>query len=215
MKAHLQYSKREEFFNVLSHGLGFLLSVVGSAIMIIYTSRYQNAIGVASVVIYGVSIITMYLMSTLYHGAKHKQSKHLLQILDHTSIFMLIAGCYTPLIVILLRGNTRALILLGSVWVAAIIGVVLNVVNMERFKKISMALYLLMGWAAIMELKNIVMGLGKGGTILLIAGGLSYTVGVVFYKMKSTQYMHAVWHLFVLAGSILHYACIFRYVILA
>ena len=215
METRLQYSKREDFFNAASHGLGVLLAISGSVIMIVYAARLQNLTSVVSVVIYGLSMIVMYLMSTLYHAARHNRSKQILQIFDHASIFLLIAGCYTPLTLILLGGTPRALILLAAVWVAAIIGVILNAVNLTRMGRVSMVLYLLMGWAALMEIRNIATLLGTAGTVLLIAGGLTYTVGVVFYKMKSIKYMHCIWHLFVLAGSVLHYLCILRYVILA
>jgi len=157
----------------------------------------------------------MYTMSTLYHAISHYRAKQVLQIFDHSSIYLLIAGCYTPVTLVLLGGTPKALALLAAVWVAAIIGVILNAVDMTRFKRIGMMLYLLMGWAALLLIWDIVTLFETAGTVLLIAGGLTYTVGVIFYKMKRIKYMHGVWHLFVLAGSVLHYLCILRYVILA
>jgi len=215
MEACLQYSKREEIFNAASHGLGVLLAIAGSVIMFVYATRLGSPVSVVSASIYGLTLITMYTMSTLYHAISHYRAKQVLQIFDHSSIYLLIAGCYTPVTLVLLGGTPKALALLAAVWVAAIIGVILNAVDMTRFKRIGMMLYLLMGWAALLLIWDIVTLFETAGTVLLIAGGLTYTVGVIFYKMKRIKYMHGVWHLFVLAGSVLHYLCILRYVILA
>jgi len=215
MEACLRYSKREEIFNAASHGLGVLLAIAGSVIMLVYATRLGSPVSVVSASIYGLTLITMYTMSTLYHAISHYRAKQVLQIFDHSSIYLLIAGCYTPVTLVLLGGTPKALALLAAVWVAAIIGVILNAVDMTRFKRIGMMLYLLMGWAALLLIWDIVTLFETAGTVLLIAGGLTYTVGVIFYKMKRIKYMHGVWHLFVLAGSILHYLCILRYVILA
>ena len=215
MEACLRYSKREEIFNAASHGLGVLLAITGSVIMLVYATRLGSPVSVVSASIYGLTLITMYTMSTLYHAISHYRAKQVLQIFDHSSIYLLIAGCYTPVTLVLLGGTPKALALLAAVWVAAIIGVILNAVDMTRFKRIGMMLYLLMGWAALLLIWDIVTLFETAGTVLLIAGGLTYTVGVIFYKMKRIKYMHGVWHLFVLAGSVLHYLCILRYVILA
>ena len=205
------YSKGEEVVNSISHGAGVLLAIAGCAIMI---SRSQDRIATVSAAIYGLSMILMYTMSTLYHAVPIKRAKRILQVLDHASIYLLIAGCYAPVTLVLLRDSRRGLFLLAAVWVLAAVGIILNVVDMNRFKHVGLILYLLMGWAVILDIRNIVGMLGTTGSALLIVGGVCYMVGVIFYKLKQIRYMHGIWHLFVLAGSVLHYLCILRYIIL-
>ena len=214
MEISFQYSEREEFFNALSHGVGVLLSAVGLVILTANAARLNNIVSIISVAIYGISMVAMYLMSTLYHAVSHGKAKRLLQVFDHASIYLVIAGGYTPLTLILLGGGQRASILLLIIWSLAIIGIALNIVNLKRFKKTGMAIYLLMGWSALAEIRNIVTLLGAAGTALFLAGGMAYMIGLIFYKKKSVKYMHSIWHLFVLAGGILHYLCILKYVII-
>ena len=209
------YTKREEFFNSISHAVGSFLAIVGTVAMIVLAKSANSLIMVISALIYGLSMIIMYTMSTLYHALKSKRTKSILRIFDHASIYLLIAGCYTPLTLVILEGSGRALFLLAGVWVAAILGIILNAIDVTRFRKVSMALYLLMGWSVVLEMGRVIPLLGIGGTSLLIAGGVAYSVGVIFYKMKKVPYMHGIWHLFVLAGSILHYICFLRYYIAA
>jgi len=211
---NLQYSIREEIFNAISHGVGALLAIIGTIIMIVCAVKFNTVASVVAVSIYGGTMIFMYLMSTLYHAITHDKAKRILQIFDHTSIFLLIAGCYTPIFLVLLDGKPKEIGLLVVVWIAAIVGIILNIIDMKRFKKLSMILYLAMGWSAIIDIKNIVAALGTAGTNLIVAGGLAYTVGVIFYKMKSVKYMHGIWHLFVLAGSAFHYVGFLLYIVL-
>lgn len=206
------YSKSEEVFNAVTHGAGSLLAIAGCVVM---TVLAQDRMAMISSAIYGLSMILMYMMSTLYHAVSLPQAKHILQILDHASIYLLIAGCYAPLMLVLLSGSRRGLFLLAAVWIAAVVGVVLNVVDIHRFKRLGLILYLLMGWAVVLDIRNIISHLGTAGSVLLIVGGLCYMVGVIFYKLKHIRYMHGIWHLFVLAGSVIHYFCILFYIILS
>jgi len=213
MKTEIQYTRQEEIFNSLTHGIGALLAVLGT-IIIVKKADNNNVAMIMSVLIYGLTMIGMYSMSTLYHFAKPGKMKNVMQIFDHASIYLLIAGCYTPVTLILLGGTGKALIMFAVVWIAAVAGIILNVVDMKKFKRVGMLLYLIMGWTAIVDIKNIIQLMGNKGATLMIAGGLSYTIGIIFYRMKQTKYMHCIWHLFVLAGSIFHYICILNYVVL-
>jgi len=206
------YSKSEEVFNAVTHGTGSLLAIAGCVVMMVLA---QDRVAMVSSAIYGLSMILMYTMSTLYHAVSFPQAKRILQVLDHASIYILIAGCYAPLILVLLSGSRRGLFLFAAIWIAAIVGVVLNVVDIHRFKRFGLILYLLMGWAIMLDIRNIIAGLGTAGSELLIIGGLCYMIGVIFYKLKHIKHMHGIWHLFVLAGSVIHYFCILFYIILA
>lgn len=206
-----QYTRKEECVNAITHGLGILLAVVGSVILIVYAAKLGSVTAIVSAIVYGLSMILLYTMSTLYHAMRESAKKTVFQVLDHSSVFLLIAGTYTPIMLVLLGGTPKALILLIGVWITAIVGIILNVKDMNRYKRVSLVLYLLMGWAVVFDIGKIVPLLGSAGTGLLIAGGLSYTIGVTFYKLKRVMYMHGVWHLFVLSGSVLHYLCILRF----
>ena len=214
MVSSVQYTKREELFNAISHGVGILLAAVGTIVLVVTATRSGSTISVASSVLFGLTLIAMYTMSTLYHAVRPGHAKDVLQVFDHSSIYLLIAGAYAPIMLVLLGGSGKALIMFVAVWIAAIIGIVLSIVDMKRFKRINMLLYLVMGWGAVADIVDIAHRLGTTGTALLIAGGIAYTVGVIFYKMKRTRYMHCVWHLFVVLGSVLHFICVYRYVIL-
>ena len=213
MSVSRPYSRNEEIFHSISHGIGILLAVVGTTIMITLSILYRGALAIVASSIYGFSLIVMYTMSTLYHAIPFPKAKRVFQILDHDSIYLLIAGSYTPITLIALKGSPRGLAIFIVVWIVAIVGIVLNAVNMKRFKKAELVLYLVMGWAALIDLGSIISALGRGGIILLIAGGVCYTVGTIFYKMKRVSFMHGIWHLFVVFGSVLHYVCILLFVL--
>lgn len=207
------YTIPEEILNSVSHGIGLLLAVVGSVIAIIMSVSKNDIIGVVSVIIYGISLIVLYTMSTLYHALIPIKVKGVFRILDHAAIFILIAGSYTPFALITLRGNNVALYILIIVWSIAVIGIVLNSINLEKYKTISTILYVVSGWITVFVAIPITQNLALNGVILLFLGGAFYTVGIIFYKMKSKRYFHGIWHFFVLIGSILHYYCILEYVI--
>ena len=207
------YSKGEEIFNSVSHGVGGLLAIVGCTILITMSALFGNWIAVTASTIYGLSLIFMYTMSTLYHALPFQNVKRVMQIMDHDCIYLLIAGTYTPITLIILNESRRGIVIFTMVWVLAVIGIILNAVDMQRFKRASLVLYVMMGWAVILDFSAVVKRLGGSGFLLLLLGGLSYTVGIIFYKLKRIRFMHGVWHLFVLCGSILQYLCVLLYIL--
>ncbi len=208
-----RYSVGEEIFNSVSHGVSALGAIVGCSVMVTMAACFGNLRAVVTSLVFGLSLIVMYTMSTLYHAFPFEKVKRIFRIFDHSSIPLLIAGSYTPFCIILLDGNTKGIVVACVVWLCAILSIVLNVVNLDRFEKLNLALYVFMGWAALFALKDIVLALPQNGFILLAAGGISYTVGIIFYKMAKIPYMHSVWHLFVTLGSLLHFLCVVIYVL--
>lgn len=206
------YTLSEELINSISHGIGTGLSVAALVLCVVQSALYGNAWGVVSSCIYGASLIVLYCMSTLYHAITNRTARKVFRVFDHTSIFFLIAGTYTPITLVTLGGGL-GWTLFGIVWGAAILGIVLNAVSIEKFKKFSMVCYIGMGWAALIGIKNIFERMPRDGFVLLVLGGVLYTVGIVFYALKKYKYMHCVWHFFVLAGSIMHFFCIYGYVL--
>lgn len=198
------YTLGEEIFGAVSHGVGGLLAIAGTVVLIVLCAIYGGAWEVVSACIYGASLIILYTMSTLYHAITHQKAKAFFRIMDHNTIFFLIAGTYTPFTLVTLRG-ALGWVLFGIIWGAAILGIVLNSVNLEKYKKISVIAYLVMGWAIIFAIKPFYESVDKLSLIFLVIGGALYSIGVIFYKIKKVKYFHAVWHLFVIAGSIFHY----------
>ena len=201
------YSVGEEIFNSVSHGLGSAMACVGFGVLIVLSALYGDAWAVVSSAIYSFALFTLYLASTLYHACSNRTVKHILQVLDHCSIFLLIAGTYTPYTLITLRGP-MGWSLFGVVWGAALVGIVLNAIDLKKFSKLSMVCYVAMGWVVVVAIKPLMGSLSLRGLILLALGGIFYTSGIVFYAQKRIQYMHSIWHLFVLAGSVCHYLSI-------
>ena len=198
------YTLGEEIFNSVSHGTGSLLSIAGTVILIVFSAIYNDVWAVVSSCIYGASLIILYTMSTLYHAITNQKAKRFFRIMDHNTIFFLIAGTYTPLTLVCLRG-TLGWILFGVVWGAAIIGIVLNSIDLERFRKPSVACYIAMGWVIIFALKPFMDSIPPVSLLFLLLGGVFYTVGVIFYAIKKIKYFHSIWHLFTIAGSVFHY----------
>ena len=157
-------------------------------------------------------MIILYTMSSVYHGLKHKTAKKVMQVIDHCSIFILISGTYTPIALNTLRGPLGWTIF-GIEWAVTIVGIVLNSINIERFKKFSLIAYIAGGWCIVIAAVPFIKAIEPGGLWFILSGGIAYTIGIIFYKMKSLKYMHSLWHLFVLAGAILQYFCIQLYVI--
>lgn len=199
-----RYSLGEEIFNSISHGTGSLLSIAGTVILIIFAAINLNAWGVVSSAVYGASLIILYSMSTLYHAITNKKAKKFFQIMDHNTIFFLIAGTYTPFTLVTLRG-ALGWTLFGIVWGAAILGIVLNSINLEKFKKPSVICYILMGWVIAIAFKPLYNSVSSTSFIFLIIGGVFYTIGVIFYAIKKIKYFHSIWHLFTIGGSVFHY----------
>lgn len=198
------YSLGEEIFNSVSHGIGGLLSIAGSVVLIVFCALYADAWAVVSASIYGASLIILYTMSTLYHAITNNKAKKFFRIMDHDTIFFLIAGTYTPFTLVTLRGPI-GWVLFGIVWGAAIIGIVLNSIDLERFRKPSVICYILMGWAIIFAIKPMINALSSVSLIFLLTGGIFYTVGIIFYALKKVKWFHSVWHLFTIAGSVFHF----------
>lgn len=207
-----RYTVGEEVFNSVSHGVGALLAVVGASVIVTLAACFGDVLAVMSSIIYGISLVILYTMSTLYHAFPFDKVKKVFRVFDHASIFILIAGTYTPCCLIGLYGNVKGIWVTAVVWTCAVAGIVMNAISLEKTEKLSLILYVIMGWAIVFVIKDVVRALWGPGFWLLLAGGLAYTGGIVFYKMKF-KYMHSIWHLFVLAGSVLHYLCIVMYVL--
>ncbi len=197
-------SMGEEIANAVTHGTGALLSAAGIAVMIVYAARHGDARSVVSASLYGSGLLLLYVFSTLYHSLTAKGAKRVFRIFDHCSIFLLILSSYIPISLSLLRG-AAGWTLFGINAFCTVVGITLNAINLERFKKISMVLYIIMGWSAIAVFPALIKLTDISGIALLLSGGLCYTLGVIFYKLPNYKYMHSVWHIFVLSGSVLHY----------
>ena len=206
------YSIKEEIANSASHGLGVIAGIVALVLMLLKGQDHLTSIQLAGVVIYGASIIMLFLCSTLYHSVSHSGWKHKLKIADHCAIYCLIAGTYTPLMLISLQG-TQSTVILTAIWSLAIGGVLFKTLFIHKFKKLSLVLYLAMGWLCVTVIGDLTAAMSELGFNLLILGGLFYTLGVVFYVGKRIPFNHAIWHLFVLGGAISHFLCIYLTVI--
>lgn len=210
------YTKGEEIFNMTSHIVGGALGIVATVLCIIFAAVHGNGYGVVSGAIYGVTMILLYTMSSIYHGLNpESKAKKVFQVLDHCSIFLLIAGSYTPFALCSIRENDVAAgwIIFGVIWLLAIIGIILNSIDLKRYRVFSMICYLAMGWCIIVRASLLPQILGKIGLILLVSGGIVYTVGAIFYGLgKKCKYMHSIFHLFILLGSLLQFLCILLYV---
>jgi hemolysin III len=206
------YSPLEERLNILSHGLGFLLAIPASILLIVKASIHGDPWQIISVSIYGASLLTLYLASTLYHSAKNEKRRHRLNIFDHASIYLLIAGTYTPFVLVTLRGPW-GWSLFGVVWGAAIGGIIFKLYFTGRFDLVSTIAYVLMGLVVLVAIKPLMNNMPLPGLYWLGAGGVSYIVGAIFYMQRKMQYHHAIFHLLVLMGSFCHYWLIYQYVI--
>jgi len=207
-----KWSVGEEIANSVTHGLGALLSVAGMVLLLLRAAHYGTAVHMASFAIYGASLFLLHLSSTLYHAIQAPRAKRVFWVFDHASIYLLIAGSYTPFLLISLWG-VWGLTLMIAIWSLAIGGIVMNSVFVGRFRKASLVLYLTMGWLIVLAGRQLWLLVPREALILVGAGGLSYTLGVVFYCWKRLPYGHMVWHLFVLGGSACHYFAILLYLL--
>lgn len=211
------YTKGEEIFNMVSHIVGGAAGIVALVLCVIFAALNGNVYGVVGSSIYGASMIILYTMSSIYHGLKpEKKAKKVFQVIDHCSIFLLIAGSYTPIALCTLRefDPVTAWIIFGTVWGAAILGITLNAIDIKAFKLFSAFCYLLMGWSIVFAYKALPYLIENGGMWLLVSGGISYTIGALFYYLfKKKRYMHSIFHLFVVAGSVLQMFYIMFYVV--
>ncbi|WP_179335021.1 PAQR family membrane homeostasis protein TrhA [Winogradskyella costae] len=204
-------TKREERLNTWTHGFGALLGIIALTVLIIDADNLKPW-SLFSVVVYGLSIIILFLASTFYHAVEGEKRKHYFRIVDHVSIYLLIAGTYTPVLLILLT-NSLGWHLFWTVWGIAAFGVVLKLFFTGRFEIFSTLLYLVMGWLIVFDFSNVSEALGPNGILWLFAGGMFYTVGIIFYALQRMPYNHVIWHLFVLGGAICHFFMIYLYVI--
>jgi len=206
------YSVGEEIANSITHGIGAALSVAGLTLLVVLAAIYGDAWRVVSFSVYGSTLVILYLASTLYHSIQHPKVKPILRIFDHASIYLLIAGTYTPFTLVSMRG-TWGWTIFGIVWGLAIVGIIFKTFFIGRFENLSTAAYVLMGWVVVIAFKELLVSLSTGGIIWLVIGGVTYTLGVIFYAWEKLPYNHAIWHLFVLGGSLCHFFAILFHVL--
>jgi len=199
-----RYTLAEEIFNSITHGVGAFLSIAALVILVAFASVRGDAWRIVSFSIYGFTLFFLYLSSTLYHSVFHEGAKRVLRKFDHISIFLLIAGSYTPITLVFMRG-VWGWTLFGIIWFLAVAGIILNVFSVEKMKYLSIVLYIGMGWLVVAAVKPMLTMVPAGFLVWLLIGGLFYTSGVVFYLWKRLPFNHGIWHLFVLGGSVAHY----------
>lgn len=208
-----KYTLGEELMSAISHGVGAALSIAALVLCIVFSTIHNNVYAVISSVIYGSTSIILYMMSTLYHSLKVNNAKRVFRILDHSSIFLLIAGTYTPYTLVTLP-KTIGWTIFGIIWGCAIIGIVLNSIDLKKYKKISMVLYLVMGWMVIFSFNTLLNSMNIIGIYLMLMGGILYTLGAILYGIgKKIKYMHSIFHIFVLLASVCFFFSIFLFVI--
>lgn len=207
---------KEEIANAVTHGVGTLLSIACLTVGIVFAAIDRNPWNIVSISIYGATMVLLYLFSTLYHAITNKRGKHVLQYFDHAAIYLLIAGSYTPfsLGAIRLYSPGWAWSIFGIEWGLAIVGIVFQCCCIGKYRALSNASYLLMGWVALIAAYPLCKAMPFWAIFWTLIGGLCYSIGVIFYNMKKTHYMHAIWHLFVLGGTLVQFFVIFRYIVL-
>lgn len=210
------YTKGEERFNMISHIVGGAIGIAALVLCVIVSAVHHNGFGVAGSIVYGLSMIVLYTMSSVYHGLHDGMAKRVMQVLDHCTIYLLIAGTYTPILLSAMRPIDPATswILFGTVWALAALGIAVTAIDLKKYAVFSMICYLGIGWCIVFKVGLLIQAVGWGGFWLILMGGVCYTVGAVLYGLGRTQkYMHSVFHLFVIAGSVLHLLAILLYVL--
>jgi len=203
---------KEEIANTITHGIGLALSIVGLAVLVVLAASRGSAWQIVSCSVYSVTLVFLYTASTLYHSVRSPRLKRILRVVDHSSIYLLIAGTYTPFTLVILRGGW-GWTLFGLVWGLSLLGILFKVFFVDHFKIVSTTVYLVMGWLVVIALKPLLALVPSGGILWLLAGGVLYTIGVGFYAWRKLSYNHAIWHVLVLAGSICHYFAVLFYVL--
>jgi len=204
IKTHTPYTTIEEIWHAITHGFGLLLSVSALTLLTVFAAQSGDGAKIASALVFGIALILMYGASTLYHAILSPNVKAILRQLDHCAIYILIAGTYTPVSLLGIKG-TWGWVLFGSSWSVALFGIILKIVYPRRFERLSLVLYTLLGWMVVGAIKPLIASLNSLELSLLVAGGIVYTVGILFYVWEKLYLNHAIWHFFVLAGSILHF----------
>ena len=202
----------EEKFNVLSHAIGFILSMVAFVLLVVQARRHGDVCYIVSFSIFGASLILLYAASTFYHSAKMPELRNRLKIIDHASIYVLIAGTYTPFTLVTLSGTT-GWVIFGTSWGLALTGIILKLFFTGKYNLISTIMYVLMGWVIVFAIKPLFNNLPLEGFLWLLAGGISYTMGAILYSIKKIKFNHAIFHMFVLIGSFCHFMSVFFHVI--
>lgn len=211
-----KYSKAEEIFNGISHGMGVIFGIIALTVLLVISINKGDLSSIVAFSIYGGCIILMFLSSTLYHSIQIERVKKVLRVFDHSSIFLFIAGTYTPIALLALKGNLRLMILIG-IWAIAISGVVFKIATYNKFDKykiLSVLIYIGMGWLAIIPIKAIISATSINFFYWILGGGILYTAGTIFYGNKKIPFNHGIWHIFVLAASITHFLGILKYLAL-
>lgn len=213
------YTRGEEIFNMVSHIVGGGFGIIALVSCVLKAAFNRDAYQIVSAAIYGFSMVLLYSMSSIYHGLKPPMAKKVMQILDHCTIFVLIAGTYTPIVLTTIREEKPFLgwSIFGVVWGVSALGITLNAIDLKKYNIFSVICYLALGWCIVIPGKTAIELIPKGGFILLLAGGISYTVGAVLYAIagaKTVRYMHSIFHIFVVLGSILQYLCILLYILI-
>ncbi len=212
----IQYGKREDIINSVTHAVGAVFGIVVLVMCTVRAAKLDSAVGVVSSVIYGASMIILYFCSALYHGLPAGNAKRFMRIVDHGVIYLLIAGTITPCVLIALRSenNTAGWVMFGVAWGCALSGIILTLIDFEKFKVMEMVLYIAIGWTLLLVVRPLFRALSTAGIVLVILGGVVYTVGAILYGLgKKVKYFHALFHIFVLAGSTLHFVAVYWYIL--
>jgi hemolysin III len=212
MKKTSKYSPQEERLNIASHAFGLALSLAALPLLVVRASLYGNAWHIVSFSIFGASLVILYTASTLYHSSTKPRLRQRLNIFDHAAIYVLIAGTYTPFTIVTLNGTT-GWVIFGISWGLALTGIILKLFFTGKFDLLSTIMYVLMGWVIVFAIKPLINNLSHEGLIWLFAGGVAYTVGAILYSIKRIKFNHAIFHLFVLIGSICHFISVYFYVL--
>jgi len=210
------YTRGEELFNMISHIVGGAIGIAALVLCIVFSAVHKNGYGLAGSIVYGISMITLYTMSSIYHGLREGTAKRVMQVLDHCTIYLLIAGTYTPILLSAMRpiDPVASWILLGVVWGLSAVAITLTAIDLKKYSVFSMICYIGMGWCILFKVPLLIQAVGWGGFWLILLGGVCYTVGAVLYGVGRTKkYMHSIFHLFVIAGSVLHLLAILIYVL--
>ena len=207
-----RYSKSEEFLNILTHGLGLMLSIVALPFLVDRANEIEKPFSLFSFIVFGISMIILYAASTFYHASKEPKLRRKLNIFDHAAIYVLIAGSYTPFTLVVLKG-TLGWAIFGLTWGFAIVGIILKLFYTGKYDKLSTIMYVLMGWQIVFVIKPLIRNLSSEGMNFLVAGGIFYTIGAILYSIKKLPYNHAVFHVFVLLGTLSHFFCVYNYVV--
>ena len=203
---------KEEIANSITHGIGLALAIAGLSVLVVFACLRGSAWHVVSCSIYGSTLVILYLASTLYHSIQNPAAKRILKVFDHCSIYLLIAGSYTPFTIVSLRGGW-GWTLFGLIWGMAILGIIFKTFHTGKYENFSLALYLFMGWLVIIAIKPLFSSVPLIGFLWMVAGGLFYTFGVLFYCLDRIPFFHTIWHLFVLGGSTCHFFAVLFYVV--